>query len=173
MRAVEARFYDLYTRHHAGVRRFLVAMLGESEADDVAQDVFIKAYRALDTLPADANTAAWLFRVAHNAAIDRIRRRRLIAWVPIVGQMFHANEPDPADVVTTRDRVRAALGQLTPEQRAALVLREVAGLSYEEIATALGVSLGSVKMRLVRARESFRVAYCADDDDSPTKSPGD
>ena len=159
VRRADERFHDLYARHAAQIGRYLAGMVGESDAEDLAQETFIKAYRALDDLPADANAQAWLYRIAHNTAIDRIRRRRLVSWLPLVGEIFHATTPDIAEAVVTRDRVKAALAKLTPEQRGALLLREVGGLSYEEIAAALGVSLGTVKMRLLRARDAFRAAY--------------
>ena len=121
------------------------------EAEDVAQEAFLKAYRALPSFRGRSAFYTWLFRITFNAAHSRLRSLgRLRAR-----ETASPTEPDPASSVETSDsaeRVRRAVDALDEANRAVVVLREIEGLSYEEIAEVTGASRAAVKSRLHRAR---------------------
>jgi RNA polymerase sigma-70 factor (ECF subfamily) len=153
----DALFERLFAEFSAPILSYLYRMLGDrSQAEDLAQDVFVRAYRALPGLPADANYRAWLYRVATNRAYDLLRRRRLITWLPL-----QEREAMPAQDSSPQkdDAVQRALLQLSPRYRVPLILYCVQGYSTAEIAHMLGISVGAVKTRLYRAREAFRQCY--------------
>jgi RNA polymerase sigma-70 factor, ECF subfamily len=165
-RGDERAFEELFTRHYARVYGVAMRISGDAqEAEELAQDVFLKLYRRPLSDSDDANVAGWLYRVATNDAFNAVRsRRRRRGWL----RRFVQREPtgadasaDPLHIVTDRDeagRVRAALAQLPERQRNALVLR-ASGLSYAEVADALEVKPSSVGTLLVRAEQALRVAY--------------
>jgi RNA polymerase sigma-70 factor (ECF subfamily) len=133
-------------------------------ADDLAQDTFLKAYRALDRAAPDVNPRAWLYRIATNTAHSYHRRRRLVRWLPLSrGDADGSGEPseDPAlaDTLGERDLVEAALRRVGPAHSAVLLLRHHQHLSIEETAAALGVNANAAKVRLYRARKAFVAAY--------------
>jgi RNA polymerase sigma-70 factor (ECF subfamily) len=104
------------------------------------------------------NPRAWLYRVASRLAIDAHRRRKLIEWLPLLG-----NEPDPGPnpevIVAEQLDVQEALNALPPKYRIPLVLYTCEGYKVREVAEILDLSISAVKMRLCRAREKFRRAY--------------
>ncbi len=146
-------FDVLVRRHQAPVYRLALRMLGsEADAEDAAQEAFVQAWRSLERFRGDSAFATWMYRIVTNRCLNALAARR-----PVEGLTDRYPEPagDPAEVAERRARLRAvADGVLTlpPEQRAALVLREFQGLSYEEVAQVLGVSLAAVKGRIHRAR---------------------
>jgi RNA polymerase sigma-70 factor (ECF subfamily) len=151
-----AAYGQLVERHRDAVHRIASGMVGPADADDVAQEVFLRALHRLDRFRGDAPFRAWLLRIAHNAAVSEVRTRRPQPVEPA------ADEPSaprsPADELEERERaerLRTKLGQLTPAHRAVLVLRDLEGLSYEEIADVTDAPLGSVKGRLHRARREL------------------
>jgi RNA polymerase sigma-70 factor, ECF subfamily len=128
------------------------------DAWDAAQEAFLRAFKALRTFRGEASFSTWMTRIAVNAALDVVRRRPAHPPVPADAA---AEGGDPTDVVLRRDqqrRVQQAIAQLPLEHRTVVVLRDVQGLRYEEIARALGVPVGTVRSRLSRARESLRIA---------------
>jgi RNA polymerase sigma-70 factor, ECF subfamily len=153
--AGDLRGFELIVqRHRPTVRRVAARMVGAHEADDVAQDAFLRAFHRLRTYRAEAPFRTWLLRIAHNAALDALARRG------------DDDDPPPADPPPTTQRTPAdelesserqarladKVGLLRAEHRAVLVLRDIEGLSYEEIAEVTATPLGSVKGRLSRAR---------------------
>jgi len=157
-------FDAIFTRYHRAIYAYLLGMVGDVEqAQDLAQDTFLKAYTALARTP-DPALPAWLYRIATNTALDALRRRRRLTWLPFApGDEGHWPTPAP-DLPTQyaeREAVGAALAQLSPRDRACLLLRARDGLTLEEIAQALGLSTGAAKMTLYRAKERFRAAYAA------------
>lgn len=157
----DAAFAELVRRHAPRVRALCEATLGgPAEADDAAQEAFLKAHRALARYKGDSSFGTWLHRIAVNHCLDVLRaaaRRRsdsldamLEADASALGAVL--SEASPARALEARDSVERLLGRLNPEQRLALTLRESEGLSYEEIAEAMSCSLDSVKARLKRAR---------------------
>jgi RNA polymerase sigma-70 factor (ECF subfamily) len=149
-------FETLVDRHRPIVTRVAARIAGPSDADDVAQDAFLRAYHRLGRFRGEGSFRSWLLQIAHNAALTTIGRRRS-------DPAGLAPEPDrepgaaktPAQRLEERerrDRLEQKLRALRPEHRAVLVLRDVEGLSYEEIASVTESPLGSVKGRLHRAR---------------------
>lgn len=154
-------FAELVRRHSPRVRAVCAATLGgPSEAEDAAQEVFLKAHGALPRYAGGSSFSTWLHRIAVNHCLDLLRaaaRRRtdsldalLDADAAALGRALV--EPSSARALEDRDAVERLLARLPPEQRLALTLRESEGMSYEEIAAAMSCSLDSVKARLRRAR---------------------
>ncbi|MFH1084971.1 MAG: RNA polymerase sigma factor [Chloroflexota bacterium] len=158
---VDAAFERLFASYRQPILHYLQRLLGDwAGAEEVGQDVFVRAYRALPALPADANERAWLYRIATNAAYDQLRRRRLIQWLPLLERTRSAAAPDdPEATVMEHTAVQSALDRIPAKYRAPLVLYSVQGYSVQEISTMIGISEGAVKTRLYRAREMFRAYY--------------
>jgi RNA polymerase sigma-70 factor (ECF subfamily) len=157
----DAAFAELVRRHAPRVRSLCASTLGgPGEAEDAAQETFLKAHRALGRFAGDASFGTWLHRIAVNHCLDLLRaagRRRsdsldelLEADSAALGRAL--SEPSPAKALEDRDTVERLLARLPPEQRLALTLREAEGMTYEEIAAAMSCSLDSVKARIRRAR---------------------
>ena len=142
----------LYRHHRAEVFRFaLRAVRDREEAEDVTQAAFLNAYRALLQGDVPRRPRAWLIAIAENVRRSRVRGRRDELPLALVEQVAPARESS----VGAGD-IREALAGLPESQRVALVLRELAGLSYAEIGDAMGVSVGSVQMLVFRGRRSLR-----------------
>jgi RNA polymerase sigma-70 factor (ECF subfamily) len=163
------RFAELVTRYQSQIVNYVCRMLGNYEdAVDLSQDVFLKAYSALGSYKPQYPFAAWLFRIARNAAIDEIRKRRVVTVsldAPVeledgsVGREVESPGLDPEDAylgAEFADRVSAAIDELPDKYREAIILRHAAELSYDEIAEALELPLGTVKTRIFRARDALR-----------------
>jgi RNA polymerase sigma-70 factor, ECF subfamily len=154
-------FEQLVERHRAVLRRVAARIVGEDEADDVAQDAFLRAFHRLGRFRGDAGFRAWLLRIAHNAALDALSRRRsrpLEDEEQAEGEAATAGPRTPAEqleVRERRERLAAKLRLMQPTHRIVLVLRDLEGLSYEEIAEITESPLGSVKGRLHRARREL------------------
>jgi len=153
----------LYNAYKSRIYTFILRIVGEPEvADDVTQDVFTKAYHALHTLTKDHRVLPWLYRIANNAAIDHVRRRRRIKWLRVGDLLGHREEPTVGDsqtAVPERDQVRAILAKMPVESVTALLLHALEGYTYREIAEIQGSTLPAVRSRIARARQAFRDAY--------------
>lgn len=148
----ERSFELLYRSHRADVYHALLRELGNREdAEDVTQTAFLDAYRALARGGRPERPRAWLLKIAENA-----RRRRFRAQRRGPEQASLEYEPTAEQAEVTAGELRDALERLSPNQRAALVLREVGGLSYAEIAGKLELSVPAVQMLLFRARRALR-----------------
>ena len=161
----EEAFEIVMARYQAPLFRYLRGLVGDHElANDLMQETFLRAYRAINSLDDPGLLRSWLYRIAHNQAISALRRRRLINWLPLVfGQ--HVSVPAPDRSALEAARVQAALARVPPQQRAPLLLHLVAGFSYAEVAALLQVSEGTVRMRISRGRAAFRAAYGAREED--------
>jgi RNA polymerase sigma-70 factor (ECF subfamily) len=154
-------FDSLFERHERHVFGYLWRMTSDHAlASDLCQETFLRAWQRLDRLSAYENPLGWLLRVATNLAIDahRGQRRLLLLTAPLDDE----NEPvggDPTGSVADRELVAQILQALAPRARAALVLREVYGLSLDEVARTIGATSVATKKLLSRAREQFRAAY--------------
>ncbi len=185
---------SIHTQYGDRIRRYLERLVGPTDADDLAQDVFEKAQRALGTFRGDSRVLTWLYRVATNVAIDRLRtaQRRddleraeddthtLEAALSTNATHERSLESD-VDRAHMRECILGVVDQLPTSQRAAILLGELRGFSDRELAEALGVSLGAAKIRLHRARRALKAALeraCDFERDEPTefacarKSPG-
>ncbi|HEX5759639.1 MAG TPA: sigma-70 family RNA polymerase sigma factor [Thermoanaerobaculia bacterium] len=166
----ERAFYDLVRRYERPVYALVLRMVRDPAlAEDLAQEVFVKAHRALGAYDSSRKLSSWLFKIAHNTALDHLRRPELATvaleagvddrrdWADV---LVDASAPDPEAAAGRRDLARAlsaAIVRLRPEYRAAVVLRFQEGLSYQEIAEALDQPLGTVKTNLHRARKALAV----------------
>lgn len=161
---------ELVESHQRMVYQLAFHLLGDKEeALDLSQDVFLTVFRMLDRFRGQSALRTWIYRIVVNQARNRQRwwrRRYKAAQVPLeVHVSEHGELPSPNDEYGPErllrqkeqaDRVWRALGELPFDQRSALILREIDGLSYEEIGYSLDVAVGTVKSRLARARQLLR-----------------
>lgn len=164
-RAGDHRAYaELVRRYQDRVFRFLLRMIDvRDEAMDLTQDTFMKAYQALPGWRPEAQFRTWLFRIARNAALDSLRRSRRVAFVPLDEDTERADQaPTAEEWLDARRRhvhLERALRALPPDHREILLLREVEGLSYADMACVLAINEGTVKSRLARARVALLERY--------------
>lgn len=148
-----AAFEELVRRYELRVYRVALRLLGNpTEAEDATQDALVQAWQALPLFRGESSAATWLYRVATNRCLNLLQRRK---QSEPLSDSHQAPGSEPAEIVETVDALDAlkrSLMRLTPEQRAPLVLREFEGLTYDEIAAVLEVSLPAVKSRIRRAR---------------------
>ena len=151
----------LFAKHQNEIFAYLMRMMRDPEvAADMTQDAFIKAYKNYASLEKPENARAWLYQIAHRVALDEIRRRKIIRFLPWTGES-HGSAPS-AEHLAMDSRLsgdmQRALGQIPERQRAALLLAELHDLTGVELAAALGVSHVAARALLTRARESLRQA---------------
>lgn len=161
-------FGRLYEAYGAGVYNVVVRMLGNADdAEDVRQEVFLKAHRSLYAFKGEAKFSTWLYRIATNVCLDEIRRRKPSAsidqmgeegsWEPVEAGLS-GNPEQELGRKLSQEAVQAALLKVAPHYRILIVLRHLDDKSYEEIAAIVGCSVNSLNVRLHRAREAFRKA---------------
>lgn len=153
-------FRQLVLRYHRLVINIGFRALGEvSLAEDVAQEVFIKVFKALPGYRHDKPFKHWLHRVAANAVTDALRRRRPIVSLDGLEQAPAATGSDPQDIAARHDlqrAVRHAIANLPPHYRDTIALQAFGELSYDEIARTLDIPLGTVMSRLNGAKRLLR-----------------
>jgi RNA polymerase sigma-70 factor (ECF subfamily) len=167
----ESAYAELVSEHQRMVVQLALNLLGDREdALDLSQEVFLRVFRMIHQFRGQSSLRTWIYRIVINQARNRHRfwKRRhradqvsLDAHVARYGDMVSGSEPWPDRVLARKElavRLRRALERLPFDQRTAIVLREIDGLRYEEIAYSLGVAIGTVKSRLTRARRSLRLA---------------
>ena len=155
---------DVVREHSARVYRLAYRLTGnQHDAEDLTQDVFIRVFRSLSTYT-PGTFEGWLHRITTNLFLDMVRRRQRIRFDALgddAAERLSGREPAPdrllADQQLDSD-VQTALDSLPPDFRAAVVLCDIEGLSYEEIAATLGVKLGTVRSRIHRGRAQLRAA---------------
>lgn len=158
--ARDALLERLFVAWQQPILNYLYRMLGDAErAEELTQEVFVRAHGALDRLPPDANHRAWLYRIAANLAHDQYRRGLLLQWLPLRDTDRAPAASDPAEGIGDGEAVRRALAAVPAEGRTVLILYAMQGYSTTEIAEMLSISVDAVKKRLSRARERFRRAY--------------
>ena len=145
--------HDRYRqRLHAYARQMLAG--SAADAEDVVQEIFVRAYGGLRSNDRELALRAWLYRVAHNRCVDEVRRPQPIA-TEAIEELTAASAPDPMTRIEQRDALRrliADVRRLPDQQRSALLMRELGGMPYADVAQALAVSVPAVKSLLVRAR---------------------
>lgn len=157
-------FGSLVQRYQARVFQFVRRLCGGAdEALDITQDTFLKAFLALDKWRPEARFQAWLLQIARNTALDalRQRRRQSLETLEEEGQLA-SPAPSPERQLAGTQRLallERLLARLPLEHREILLLREVEGLSYAELAIVLNIHEGTVKSRLARAREAILASY--------------
>ena len=158
-------FEPFVLEHGKKIYNLALRMLGnEHDAQDASQEAFLRAFGSLSSFRGDCKFSVWLYRLTTNICIDMIRSRD-VTTVPIDGDEGDET-PRAPEIPDTRyspetefekkelrDAVRHGLERLSPEHRRILLLREISGLSYEEIGTALELEPGTVKSRIFRARQ--------------------
>ena len=157
-------FETLVKEYEKNVYNLALRMTGNSEdAADMSQEAFIKAYNSLSSFRGDSKFSVWLYRIVSNVCLDYLRSRTRKPTVSLStenddGEEVELDIADESqspelllDRSLTRDAVRRGLAALPPDHREILLLREIQGLSYEEIAAALGLEAGTVKSRIFRA----------------------
>lgn len=153
-------FEELVRMYEAPVYRLALRMCGESAADDVTQEAFLAAWRALPDFRGDCRFSTWLYRLTTNAGIDWLRREKRYRSTDDVTELELPDDaPSPqeqAEQSETQSAVRRALSRLSEEHRQVLLLRYMQELDYGEIAAALDVSEGTVKSRINRAKGRLR-----------------
>ena len=163
----------LFTEHRERVRRVLVRLVGETEADDLTQDVFVRVARALPEFRGESNIATWILRIARGIGLDHLRSRRhgeakrTVSLTPAQPEADNDADsvPEPHEEAEAPRRlvrtemstcVREYVARLAPEHRAVIELKDLEGLTSQEIAKRLGVSVDNAKIRLHRARQALR-----------------
>lgn len=161
-----AAFDALYTRYERQIYAYVYRTMNGNpdDANDLTQETFLKAYRALGKTSDDLNISAWLHRIAYNTCLDELRRRQRIRWQPwdIMkhDRLLHGSAGENPERSTLRREaegtVQEILNRMSPRNKQALILREYEGLSCEDIGVVMGISRSAVKSVLFRAREEFR-----------------
>lgn len=155
-------FEELVRTYEAPVYRLALRMCGgrAEDAQEVAQEAFLAAWRGLPRFRGQCRFSSWLYKLTANAAVDHLRReKRRPAAVPLENAGEPVDPHTPQEELERRELHRAvqqALDRLTPEHREVLLLRQMQGLSYQEIGAALSLEEGTVKSRLSRAKRQLR-----------------
>jgi RNA polymerase sigma-70 factor (ECF subfamily) len=165
-------FDQLVTRYRGKVYAMIVNMIhNEADAWDLAQDTFVKAWKALPRFEARSNFYTWLYRIAHNVTYDWLRKRRVrgdgtefddsIRIDTIESAAPTAPKPasrpdESAEKSELRNRIESAIAKLSPDHRDVILLKEIDGLKYQEIADRVGCSIGTVMSRLFYARKKLQ-----------------
>jgi RNA polymerase sigma-70 factor (ECF subfamily) len=161
LRGELSAFEGLVVRHRGVVFRTAARIVGRDDAEDVTQDAFLRAFHRLEQYRGTAAFRTWLLQITHNAALDSLSRaRRLAPEATSEPSEVPDHDPvrQPASELERRERqerLERKLKLLRPDYRSLLVLRDLEGLRYTEIADVLGMPLGSVKGRLHRARDEL------------------
>ena len=178
-------FETLVLEYEKNVYNIALRMTGNSEdAADMTQEAFIKAYNSLQSFRGDSKFSVWLYRIVSNVCLDflRSKNRRPTVSLSVEDDDGEDAQPDGADESQspellldrklTRDSVRRGLDSLPPDYRQILLLREIQGLSYDEIAQALSLEVGTVKSRIFRARKRLCTFLIDDGNISDFSSSG-
>jgi RNA polymerase sigma-70 factor (ECF subfamily) len=168
-------FRQIFERYRRRAYALALGVVHDRDAAlDVVQDAFLRAYRALDGFEGTASVYTWLYRIVMNVAIDHLRKRGRQKAVDYDDAVAHLEEESPADTAALvpqlvrgnpakelarreiREKIDGALATLSPNHRAVLVMREVDGLSYEEMAKVMKCSKGTIMSRLFHARKNMQ-----------------
>lgn len=169
----EAAYRELIRRYERPVFSLIYRMVRDRAlAEDLSQDTFVKVLNALDSYRPEYKFSSWIFKIAHNTALDWLRRRELptlsLDGAPdavsaeaqeATRPSVASDEPSPADFTAgrqLREQLEAAIARLRPEYATAVTLFHMEGLAYEEIAETMSLPLGTVKTFIHRARKELR-----------------
>jgi RNA polymerase sigma-70 factor, ECF subfamily len=166
----EDGFEELVRRYQRPIAAYVYRMVGDYDAAlDLTQEVFIKVYGSLGRYRSEYKFSTWIYKIAHNAAVDHLRRystREQSLTSEADGAAYElpieSNKPTPEQESERRERraeIESVVDQLSPAYRELVVLRHSHDLSYDEIAEVTGLPLGTVKNRLFRAREVMRQQF--------------
>jgi len=167
----DAAYDELVRTYHGSIFHVAYRMLGDSaEASDVVQEIFLKVFKNISGFKGEAALKTWIFRIAFSEILNRLRwwkRRYRFATVSLDddqngnGNGHHVSDarPTPEQVLQSKEQeaaIQQALSKLSSDHRSIIVLRDIEGFSYNEIADVLGISIGTVKSRLARARSDLK-----------------
>jgi len=169
----DAAYDELVRTYSASIFHVAYRMLGDSaEASDAVQEIFLKVFRNIGGFKGEAALKTWIFKIAFSEILNRLRwwkRRYRFATVSLDDQpngngsglayTVASLSPTPEEVLQSKEQenaIQQALGKLSSDHRSIVVLRDIEGFSYNEIADVLGVSIGTVKSRLARARGDLK-----------------
>jgi len=165
----DAAYDELVRTYNSSIFHVAYRMLGDTaEASDVVQEIFIKVFRNIGSFKGEAALKTWIFRIALSEILNRLRwwkSRHRSSTVslddPPNGHEHHVPDsgPSPEEMLESKERemaIQEALGKLSSEHRSIIVLRDIEGFSYTEIAEVLSISMGTVKSRLARGREDLK-----------------
>ena len=170
----EAAFNEMVSRHWDRIYGMVHQLLrNQQDAEEVTQDAFIRAHRGLVNFRGDAAFSTWLYQIATNLARNRYwywwrrKRDKTVSFdQPVsadndtpLSEVFATEMETPGDITVTNefvDRIAESMEKLNPKHREILILRNVKNMSYEDLSEVLGISVGTVKSRIARARESLR-----------------
>lgn len=178
MHSGEPKFQAVYDQFHDKIRHYLGQLVGESEAEDVTQEVFLKIDKGLEGFKGKSKLSTWVYRIATNTALDKLRSASFRHSSREVSVSGEAGEPDmeiaDRDAGTGKKKpsvdeqvikwemhacIREFVDRLPPDYRTVIMLSELKDLKNQEIAEILGVSLDTVKIRLHRARERLKKEF--------------
>lgn len=177
-------FEPLVKAHEKGVYNLALRMMSnEPDALDASQEAFFRAYRALDSFRGDSKFSVWLYRLTNNVCLDMLRKAGRLRQAPLTDEDGEAlplpdERFDPAAMLERKELRRAVwenLAKLSPGFRQILTLRDINGLSYEEIARITGLEQGTVKSRIFRARKKLAACLLRDGNffgRAPSNTPG-
>ena len=158
-------FEQLMRRHESRMYSVAIRMCGNREdAQDCVQDAMLRIYRALDRFKGQSSFSTWVYRITMNTCLDELRRRKVRASTSLDTLLESGWSPtDETDTpehhaidAERRKALSGAIQSLPEDMRSAIVLREMQGLSYEEISDVLSVNVGTIKSRISRGREKLR-----------------
>lgn len=155
-------FADIVEHYQSSIQRYLYRLTDDYElAKDLTQDTFIQAYKGILKTDSELSFKAWLYRIATNNARQHHRRKKLILFIPFDDNSRKNIPPDEikSDTIDEKIAIQEALIRVPEEQRTCLVLHLIEGFKYREIAETLGISEDAVRMRVTRAKETFRRSY--------------
>ena len=167
----DAAYDELVRVYHASIFHVAYRMLGDSsDASDAVQEIFLKVFRNVQRFRGDSSLKTWIYRIAFSEILNRLRwwKRRFRSFTVSLdddregrGPAIHlvSSQPTPLQVLESKERegaIQQALTKLSGEHRSIVILRDIEGFSYSEIADILGISSGTVKSRLARARADMK-----------------
>lgn len=170
MEAQEKDFQKLYKEHFPAITRYLRRIVGEADAEDVAQEVFLKVNHSLKDFRWDSKLSTWIYKIATNAAMDLLRKRGPVSARPSQGEppaddatageaLFDENTPLPDTLLIRKDMndcIRGIVDSLPVDYRTALILSDLEGMTNAEICDVLDLSMDTIKIRLHRARKRLK-----------------
>lgn len=176
MKKSELAFHNAYDEFHAKIHHYLERMVGKDEAEDLTQEVFMKVNRGLDGFKGQCSLSTWIYRIATNSALDKLRSRTLrqdeqkVSLSGADGQAQGEDEsicPEEKSLSAEREAIRKEMNEcirefvdrLPADYRTVIMLSELKDLKNQEIAEILGVSLDAVKIRLHRARARLKAEF--------------
>jgi len=158
----KAAFREIYQRASGYVYTLAYRVVNKKhDAEEVTQDVFLKLHQGLGSFKFEASFKTWLYRITVNTALNHAKKRSRVTTrevEEVYEDPVTVTQPDAGKGIEARETIeqlKALLDQLNPDQRACIVLREIEGLDYREIAGSLGINLNTVRSRLKRAREAL------------------